>query len=119
MSRSSVIAFLVSFALSAFAADVTTIRDEILAAYQHSIGALRRGDADGALSMDTDDWTSITTGQPPRTKQEMAPFIRRDISSQKPPDNWKVVWLPDEDRRGTVTGIHTRKAHDQRAPEGR
>jgi len=35
----------------------------------------------------------------------MAPLIRRDIASMKPPENWKVVWLPDEPRRGTVTGI--------------
>ncbi len=55
--------------------------------------------------MDTDDWTSITVGQAPHTKQELAPFIHRDIAGMKPPDNWKVVWLPEEQRRGTVTGI--------------
>jgi hypothetical protein len=104
-NSAALIAFLVSFALAGFAADVTAIRDQILAAYQHSIDALRRGDADAALSMDTDDWTSTTVGQPPRTKQEMEPFIRHDITSLKPPDNWKVVWLPDAQRRGTVTGI--------------
>jgi len=44
-----------SFALGAFAADIKDIRDQILAAYQRSIDALRRGDVNGALAIDADD----------------------------------------------------------------
>jgi hypothetical protein len=80
-------------------------RQEIVAAYQQSLDALRRGDADGALQIDTDDWTSITVGQKPRTKQEMAPFIRRDIAGLKPPPDWNAVWRPDYERNGTSSGI--------------
>jgi len=80
-------------------------RDQIVERYQQSIDALRRGDADAALLMDTDDWTSVVVGQAPRSKQDMAPFIRRDIASLKPPPAWKVVWLPDYEHHGTATGI--------------
>ena len=104
-NKAALMAFVASFAVSGFAGDITTARDQILAAYQHSIDALRRGDAESALSMDTDDWISITVGQPPRTKQELAALVRRDIAGMKPPDGWRVVWLPEEERRGTVTGI--------------
>ena len=101
---------LVSSALSGFAPqadspEFVSIRDQIVATYQRSIDALRRGDAEAALKIDTDDWTSVVVGQPTRSKQEMAPFIRRDIASMKPPDGWKVFWLPDYEHNGTTTGI--------------
>ncbi len=80
-------------------------RKEIVAAYQGSLDALRHGDADGAMQMDTDDWVSITAGQSPRTRKELEPFIRRDIASMKPPPNWSATWAPDYERNGTSTGI--------------
>jgi hypothetical protein len=80
-------------------------RNEIVAAYQRSLDALGRGDADGALQMDTHDWVSITVGQKPRSRQEMEPFIRRDIASMKPPPGWSAVWRPDYQHNGNVTGI--------------
>jgi hypothetical protein len=80
-------------------------RQQIVAAYQQSLDALRRGDAEAAMAIDTDDWVSITVGQKPRTKQEMAPFIRRDIASMKPPEGWNAVWKPDYERNGTINGI--------------
>jgi len=76
-------------------------RKSILAAYNQSLDALRKGDVDIALSIDTDDWTSITVGQKPRTKQELEPFIRRDIASLKPPPSWSATFQPT----GTTTGI--------------
>jgi hypothetical protein len=90
---------MVSFALTDFALHAKTpefisIRDQIVARYQHSIDALSRGDADAAMQMDTDDWTSVVVGQLPRSKQERAPFIRRDIATMKPPVAWKAVGLP-------------------------
>jgi len=84
---------------------VEQARGEVLAAYQHSLDALRRADADGALQIEAKDWTSITVGQKPRTLQEMEPFIRRDIAGMKPPPDWNVVWKPDYARNGTATGI--------------
>jgi hypothetical protein len=57
------------------------------------------------MQLDTDDWTSVVVGQPARSKQDMAPFIRRDIVTMKPPPGWKVVWLPDYEHNGTTTGI--------------
>jgi hypothetical protein len=80
-------------------------RKEIAAAYQRSLDALRRGDADGALQIDTQDWVSITAGQKPRTRQEMEPFLRRDIASMKPPPDWSSAWRPDYERNGTASGI--------------
>lgn len=80
-------------------------RKDIVAAYQQSLDALQRGDADAALRMDTVDWVSITAGQKPRTRQEMEPFIRRDISSMKPPPGWSATWKPDYERNGTSSGI--------------
>ena len=62
------------------------------------------------MAIDTDDWVSITVGQKPRTKQEMAPFIRRDIASMKPPDGWDAVWKPDYERSGTISGIQVYSA---------
>src|SRR5579871_3943172 len=91
--------------LLAAADPVDPARQEIVAAYQGAIDALQRGDADGALKMETADWVSITVGQKPRTRQEMEPFIRRDIASMKPPAEWKVAWRPDYERNGTLTGI--------------
>ena len=47
----------------------------------------------------------MTIGQKPRTRQEMEPFIRRDIASMKPPDGWRASWKPDYERNGTSSGI--------------
>ena len=80
-------------------------RVRIVAAYQRTIDALSRGDADSALALDTSDWVSITVGQKPVTRKEMEPLIRRDIASMKPPPDWAVVWKPDYERNGTSTGI--------------
>src|SRR5579864_7071321 len=80
---------------------VEAVRNEIVAAYQRSLDALRRGDADTALSIDTRDWVSITVGQRPRTRAEMEPLIRRDIAGMKPPAGWAVTWEPDFLRNGT------------------
>lgn len=81
------------------------VRTEIVAAYQRSLDALARGDADGATSIDTSDWVSITAGQAPRTRAELEPFIRRDIASMKPPAGWTAFWRPDYEHSGTGTGI--------------
>lgn len=78
---------------------------QIIAAYQRTIDALNRGDADAALELDTADWVSITLDQKPVTRQEMEPLIRRDIASMKQPPDWAVVWKPDYERNGTSTGI--------------
>ena len=92
--------------LLALAADpAEEARKEILAAYQRSLDALRRGDADTAMQIDTSDWVSITAGQRPRTRQELEPFIRRDIANMKPPPGWSVTWKPDYERNGTSSGI--------------
>lgn len=104
------IALLISSALSGLALpadppEFVFIRDRIVTTYQAAIDALNRADADAALQMDTDDWTSVVVGQPTRTKQEMAPYIRRDIASMKSPPDWKVVWRPDYEHNGTTTGI--------------
>ena len=80
-------------------------RREIVAAYQRSLEALRRGDAEGALAIDTGDWVSMVVGQAPRTRREMEPFVRRDIASLKPPADWSAAWRPDYERNGTTTGI--------------
>lgn len=80
-------------------------RKEIVAAYELSLDALRRGDADAAMGIDTNDWVSVTVGQKPRTRQEIEPFIRRDIASLKPPPGWLALWKPDYERNGTLTGI--------------
>lgn len=80
-------------------------RREIVAVYQRTFDAMQRGDAEAALQMDTQDWVSITAGQNPRSRQEMEPFIRRDIASLKPPPGWAVVWKPDYTRNGTSSGI--------------
>jgi ketosteroid isomerase-like protein len=80
-------------------------RKDIVAAYQRSLDALQRGDADAAMQIDTNDWVSVTVGQKPRTRQEIEPFIRRDIASMKPPPGWSATWRPDYERNGTSTGI--------------
>src|ERR1051326_8523568 len=80
-------------------------RKDIIAAYQQSLDALRRGDAEAAMQIDTNDWVSITVGQRPRTRQEMEPFIRRDIASMKPPPDWLVLWRPDYPPNVTSSGI--------------
>src|SRR5260370_21637252 len=79
-------------------------RKDIVAAYQRSLDALQRGDADAAMQIDTDDWVSITAGQKPRTREEMDPFIRRDIAGMKPPPGWSATWTPDYERNGTSSG---------------
>ena len=94
-----------AFALQAATDDITSIRNKIVAAYQASVDALNRGDAETALQLDTDDWTSVVPGQPTRTKQEMAFYIRRDIAGMKNPPGWKVVWLPDYEHNGTISGL--------------
>lgn len=80
-------------------------RNDIVTAYQRSLDALARGDADAAMNIDTADWVSITTGQTARTKSEMASQIRRDIASIKPPVGWTAFWQPDYQRTGTGSGI--------------
>lgn len=80
-------------------------RSAIVAAYQRSLNALQRGDAEGAMQIDTDDWVSITVGQKPRTRQELEPFIRRDIAGMKPPPGWSAIWKPDYEQNGTTSGI--------------
>lgn len=87
------------------AARADQVRAEIVAAYQASLGALSRGDADAAMQMDTNDWVSITAGQRPRTRKEIEPYIRRDIASMKPPPGWSAVWRPNYERAGTSSGI--------------
>src|SRR5262245_49585322 len=87
------------------AGDSVQARNEILAAYERSLDALGRGDAEGPMQMDTNDWVSITVGQKPRTRQEMEPFIRRDIATMKPPPGWNASWKPDYERNGTSSGI--------------
>src|SRR5579884_2263315 len=80
-------------------------RKSIVDAYQRALVALERGDAEAAMQMDTNDWVSVTVGQKPRTRQEMEPFIRRDIASIKPPPGWSAIWKPDYERNGTSSGI--------------
>jgi hypothetical protein len=81
------------------------VRNEIVAAYQRSLAALDRGDAGAALAMDTNDWVSIVVGQPPKTRRELEPLIRRDIATLKPGPGWVATWRPDYERNGTTTGI--------------
>jgi hypothetical protein len=80
-------------------------RKDIVAAYQRSLDALQRGDADAALQIDTDDWVSMVVGQKPRTRQDIEPFVRRDIAGMKPPPGWAATWRPDYERNGTSSGI--------------
>ena len=42
-------------------------RKDIVAAYQRSLDALQRGDADAAMQINTNDWISVTVAQKPRT----------------------------------------------------
>jgi hypothetical protein len=91
--------------LVAAGSPVENARKEIVAAYQQSLDALRRGDVDAAMQMDTKDWVSITVGQKPRTRQEIEPFIRRDIAGMKPPPGWNASWSSDFERGGTSSGI--------------
>jgi hypothetical protein len=97
--------FLMPLLLAAAADHVEDVRRNIVAAYQRSLDALQRGDADAAMQIDTNDWVSVTAGQKPRTRQEMEPFIRRDIGSMKPPPGWSAMWKPDYERNGTSSGI--------------
>lgn len=56
---------LVLLPLSLLPADdrIEQVRKEILKAYQQSLDALQRGDADAALQIDTRDWVSITAAR--------------------------------------------------------
>lgn len=103
--KGSIAAGLLLAVLLAAADPVEPVRTAIVAAYQHSLDALSRGDADSALEIDTPDWISVVAGQPPRTKRELEPYIRRDIASLKPPPGWSATWRPDYDRNGTTSGI--------------
>jgi hypothetical protein len=93
------------FALWAEPGDFVHVRDQIVTAYNAALDALSRGDVEAALQLDTDDWTSEVVGQPARTKQEMAFYIRRDVAGVKPPPGWEAVWRPDYEHNGTTTGI--------------
>jgi hypothetical protein len=93
------------FLLAAADPPAEEARNEIIAAYQRSLDALQRGDADAAMQIDTKDWVSVTVGQKPRTWQEIDPFIRRDIATLKPPPGWSATWKPDYKRNGTSSGI--------------
>src|SRR5690349_4632154 len=97
--------FLIPVLLLAADDPALQVRREIVAAYQRSLDALGRGDADGALQIDTPDWVSFVSGQRPRTRQELEPYIRRDIAGMKPPAGWKATWWPGYERNGTTTGI--------------
>lgn len=99
------IVFSFSLLLLAAADPVEDARREIVASYQRSLDAFERGDADAALQMDTDDWVSITVGEKPRTRQELEPFVRRDIAGMKPPPGWLAMWKPDYERNGFSNGI--------------
>ncbi len=87
------------------ASDIDDARNAIIAAYNRTFDALNRGDADAALAMDTDDWTSHVVGQQPRSKHDLAPLIRRDIASMKTPPDWVAQWKPDYEHNGTSSGI--------------
>jgi hypothetical protein len=91
--------------LLAAADPVEEARKDIIAAYQRAMDALQRSDAEAALQIDTEDWVSITAGQKPRTRQELEPYIRRDIAGLKPPLGWLVTWKPDYQHNGTTSGI--------------
>jgi ketosteroid isomerase-like protein len=84
---------------------VVEVRNKIVAAYQQSLDALARGDADAALQIDTEDWVSITPGQPELRRQERDEHLRQNVDSQKPPAGWVAIWKPDYERNGTSTGI--------------
>jgi hypothetical protein len=99
------ILLLMPLLLSAATDSAEEVRRDIVAAYQRSLDALQRGDADTALEIDTNDWISITVGQKPRTRQEIEPFLRRDIASMKPPPGWAATWRPDYERNGISSGI--------------
>lgn len=86
-------------------AELNDVIQQIVAAYNNSLDALNRGDAETALRMDTDDWVSITLNEKPRTKDEMAFYVRRDIASMKTPPAWRAFWKPDYEHNGTGLGI--------------
>lgn len=93
------------FALQAETGAFVSIRDQIVAAYNAALDALSRGDVETAIKLDTDDWISVVVGQPTRTKEEMAGYMRRDVDGAKTPPGWKAVWRPDYEHTGTTTGI--------------
>ncbi|HLN04438.1 MAG TPA: hypothetical protein VK335_34435 [Bryobacteraceae bacterium] len=71
------ILFLIPSLLLTAADPAEEVRKDILAAYQRSLDALQRGDADAALQMDTDDWVSVIVGQKPRTHVDPRPGTGR------------------------------------------
>jgi hypothetical protein len=77
----------------------------IVATYQSALDALARGDAEAALRMDTDDWTTHVVGQQPRTKQQNAIYVRQDPKGQALPAGWTVFWRPDYEHHGTGNGL--------------
>ena len=105
MALTKACVFVLLIAMATGAQPAVDARKEIVAAYQRSLDALQTGDAGAAMQIDTADWVSITAGQKPRTRQEMEPFIRRDIAGMKPPPGWVASWRPDYERNGTSSGI--------------
>jgi len=104
LSMRAVVRLLLIPVLLLTAADrIEEARLVFVAEYQRSLDALVRGDADGALEIDTADWMSIVVGQKPRTRQEMEPYIRRDIAGLKPPPGWTATWKPNT--TAPATGI--------------
>lgn len=83
---------------------IEQVRNDIIAAMQHSIDALARGDIDAAVQMDTDDWVSITLNDKPIPKKQLVDLMHRDRGEVVPP-GWRVVWKPDYAHVGTLTGI--------------
>lgn len=77
----------------------------IVATYQSTLDALGRGDAEAALRMDTDDWTTRVVGQQPRTKQQNAIYVRQNPKGQALPPGWTVFWRPDYEHQGTGNGL--------------
>jgi len=55
---------LTGLALQADTPEFISIRDQTVVTYERVIDALNRGDADAALQMDTDDWTSVGPHRP-------------------------------------------------------
>ncbi len=98
-------ALLLALLVFALADASQEVRNQIVAAYQQSLDALNRGDADGALQIDTEDWVSITPGQPQLRRPERDTYVRQNIASQKLPAGWAAVWKPDYEHNGTSTGI--------------
>lgn len=96
---------LVALLLLTLADSALEVRNQIVAAYQQSLDALARGDADAALQIDSEDWVSVTPRQPQLRRAERDTYVRQNIASQKPPEGWVAIWKPDYEHSGTSTGI--------------